>query len=453
MIDGTLVLQYVKCPRFVWNKYFAPPEEQIEVHEFMRKKMEEGLFFEREYVKKLPHEEFRYSGLKDGFEKTIQLMKKGAKRIYHPVLLFGDYVGIPDLIEKGKGKSVFGNYFYFAGDVKSSLRVKEEQRMQVVFYNYLLSKIQGYLPERGFLVMRDSRRELINISENIRKLKRTLEIIKEIKEGLEISPTINSKCTFCPWKDYCFAVALKRDDISMIKGLGSSAKKVLNALGIYKIKDVMKMDIDKIWTKEFSKETLKKWKLQAESLEKGKIIKLKDVGFHSTSHEIYLDLESEDTTKVVYLIGLLVNGQTKQFVALNPKDEKNNFLEFVKYVISLKEFIIYHFGSFEKSAFQELFKKYSVEEKYKNKIMDSMVDLLSIVNQTVVLPLHNYSLKTIAKYLGFKWTDKKADAAESMYWYDLWLKTKNKKWLELSKRYNEDDLKATKIIKEWLEKL
>ncbi|MFC1728323.1 TM0106 family RecB-like putative nuclease [Nanoarchaeota archaeon] len=453
MINGTTVLNYVRCPRLVWNKFYGPSEEKTAVHEFMQKKMGEGLVLEKGYIKKLPHESFSFTNLEDGFKKTLELMKKGAKRIYHPVLMYDDFVGIPDLIEKVKGKSRLGEYYYVAGDVKSTIRPKEEQVMQVVFYNHLISKVQRYLPHLGFLVMRDENRVDVNITDNISKLNKDIKMIREICNGMVISPTINSHCTFCPWKDYCFNIALNDGDISMIKGLGSSAKKILNEIGAHKIEDVAKLDPEKTHFKGFTPATVQKWKLQAESLRDDKVIKIKKHSFSSRLYEVYLDLESQDNTQVVYLIGLLVNGKVKQFTALKPEDEKKTLLEFVKYVISLKDFVIYHYGTFEKTMFRTLFKKYSVNKAEGDKIMSNMIDLLPIINSSVVLPLHSYSLKRIARYLGFKWTDKKADAAESMYWYDLWLKDGDLKWLELSTKYNEDDCKATKIIKEWLEKL
>ena len=65
MIDGTTVLNYVRCPRLVWNKFYGPSEEKTSVHEFMQKKMNEGLVLEKDYVKKLSHESFRFTNLED----------------------------------------------------------------------------------------------------------------------------------------------------------------------------------------------------------------------------------------------------------------------------------------------------------------------------------------------------------------------------------------------------
>lgn len=43
-----------------------------------------------------------------------------------------------------------------------------------------------------------------------------------------------------------------------------------------------------------------------------------------------------------------------------------------------------------------------------------------------------------------------ADAAMSMLWFDLCLLTGERGYLEASVRYNEDDCRATKAVKEWV---
>ena len=54
------------------------------------------------------------------------------------------------------------------------------------------------------------------------------------------------------------------------------------------------------------------------------------------------------------------------------------------------------------------------------------------------------------KWRGFRWRETGADAAMSMLWFDLWLSTGDRGYLEASIRYNEDDCRATKVVREWL---
>ena len=66
------------------------------------------------------------------------------------------------------------------------------------------------------------------------------------------------------------------------------------------------------------------------------------------------------------------------------------------------------------------------------------------------MPVTNYSLKGIAKSLGFSWKNKDASAMQSMCWYGSYLETKDRSFLDLSIEYNKDDCYALYFVKEWL---
>jgi len=65
-------------------------------------------------------------------------------------------------------------------------------------------------------------------------------------------------------------------------------------------------------------------------------------------------------------------------------------------------------------------------------------------------PLSSYSLKEIATYIGFKWRDQTPSGALSIQWYNEYLKTKEPDKLTRILEYNEDDCKATMVIKDKL---
>ncbi|MBI4120234.1 MAG: ribonuclease H-like domain-containing protein, partial [Parcubacteria group bacterium] len=81
------------------------------------------------------------------------------------------------------------------------------------------------------------------------------------------------------------------------------------------------------------------------------------------------------------------------------------------------------------------------------------------VVESVVLPLYFYSLKDVARYLGFEWQSEDAGGAESVVWYNDWLASRgpdgqagDQKIMDKIIHYNEDDVQATLFVKEWLEK-
>ena len=81
--------------------------------------------------------------------------------------------------------------------------------------------------------------------------------------------------------------------------------------------------------------------------------------------------------------------------------------------------------------------------------MDRFVDLHRVLKDVFVLPVEGYGLKPVSRWLGFKYRNPKSSATQSMLWYRLWLDTGNRQYLDDSVLYNEDDCRATKLIKDW----
>jgi predicted RecB family nuclease len=82
------------------------------------------------------------------------------------------------------------------------------------------------------------------------------------------------------------------------------------------------------------------------------------------------------------------------------------------------------------------------------------VDLyFDIVYKHTDWPTYNYSIKTLATHLGFKWRDENPSGAASIQWYNDWCETKNPKVLQRILDYNEDDCKAMTVLLDCLRPL
>ena len=60
------------------------------------------------------------------------------------------------------------------------------------------------------------------------------------------------------------------------------------------------------------------------------------------------------------------------------------------------------------------------------------------------LPTNDYSIKTLATDLGFKWRDKEPFGAALIEWYHRWVETGDSAILKRILDYNEDDGIAVK---------
>ena len=148
------------------------------------------------------------------------------------------------------------------------------------------------------------------------------------------------------------------------------------------------------------------------------------------------------------------NGKSeyKCFLAKDKSEEGKNWREFLDFLESLNDFVIYHYSYYEREVFGRLGQKYGISRALEDKFKNNTIDLHLAVVEAVVLPLYFYSLKDVAQYLGFKWSAEDAGGAESVVWYNEWLETGDQKIMDKIIKYNEDDVRATLFVKEWLEK-
>jgi hypothetical protein len=69
-----------------------------------------------------------------------------------------------------------------------------------------------------------------------------------------------------------------------------------------------------------------------------------------------------------------------------------------------------------------------------------------VVLKATEWPTRDYSLKTLAKHLGFAWRDTHPSGAASIEWYNRWVTTRDAAVRQRILDYNEDDCKATRVL-------
>jgi len=101
-------------------------------------------------------------------------------------------------------------------------------------------------------------------------------------------------------------------------------------------------------------------------------------------------------------------------------------------------------------VFDRLVTRHGAPDVIIQKFREHTIDLHQKTVDSVIFPLYFYTLKDVAKFLGYQWSDSEAGGAESVAWYDQWLKTGDRTFLDRVIKYNEDDVRATMMLKQWL---
>jgi uncharacterized protein len=91
---------------------------------------------------------------------------------------------------------------------------------------------------------------------------------------------------------------------------------------------------------------------------------------------------------------------------------------------------------------------YELPYETRELILQQLVDIRPIITQVFAFPTYTDGLKEIARYLGFEWQQKDVNALTSIVLYQEYL-AGNKKSKQSILTYNEDDCRATMVIKDW----
>jgi predicted RecB family nuclease len=172
--------------------------------------------------------------------------------------------------------------------------------------------------------------------------------------------------------------------------------------------------------------------------------------------ELYFDIEAEPELNLDYLHGVLVidryNNTEKyyEFLAESAAEEGVAWEQFLELMWTYPIAPIFHFCDYEVKTFKRLAKLYNTPAYLWKPVLKRFVDIHKYVTQKAIMPVESYALKPIARWLGFEWRDAKANGAQCVCWYDDWLKTGDRSILEAIVRYNEDDCRATYVVKDWL---
>ncbi|MGB3240484.1 MAG: TM0106 family RecB-like putative nuclease [Geitlerinemataceae cyanobacterium] len=172
--------------------------------------------------------------------------------------------------------------------------------------------------------------------------------------------------------------------------------------------------------------------------------------------EIHFDLEAEPDLDIDFMFGLLIVdrlAKTEQFygfIAEKPEDEITIWQQFLDLVWQYPDAPIFHFCDYEVKTTSKLAKRYKTPRKLWQPLISRFVDVHWWVTQTAILPVESYALKPIARWLGFQWRDASANGAQCICWYNQWLETGDRAYLDAIVQYNEDDCRATYQVKDWL---
>ena len=454
-LSVTDLLNFYRCPRLLFLNEYGDKTYQLAPSDFLKRLWKVGRNYESKVIDFFHYEKPKYKvgDYEQGFKATLELMKKGIETIYQGVLKNDELTGIPDFLIKAKGSSVFGDYYYYAVDIKGASTSRERYLFQLASYSYLLGDIQGFTPLYGGLLLLDMDLQIRYFYGLMKQVVYAISESKNILSNPETMPVlfIDSNCTMCQWYNFCLPEAKKKEDLSLVSGINRKIKEGLEKIPIKNYGELANCTLEDISSiEELSDEKGKNIILQAKSLKEKKIYLKLLPDLSLTDKEVFIDFESDmifdekgmELTRVDYLIGLLkLTGKRDYYSYLLLENEEKLISDFTAFLKEHEDYVFYHYGHYEQSIF---------DNKWQMLPKVNLVNLEKVVKDSIIMPVTGYSLKNIANVLGFRWKNKDANAMQSMCWYSSYLETKERAFLDLSIQYNHDDCLALLFIKNWL---
>ncbi|MEB3341395.1 TM0106 family RecB-like putative nuclease [Okeania sp.] len=500
-ITDSQLLSFQRCSRKAFLDVYGNWKQQESPTDFLQKLIRDSSEFRASIINNYNYQEpdYPHGNLIAGLKATELLMTEGVDVIYKGILMIQksaiklapqnqiqnhnfpaiNFVSHPDLLIKQPGDSRFGNWIYIPTDIKLSKRPKLEYQIVGAFHAQILGNIQECLPETARLILRTKRLYEVNLTQRLEQMQKTIsELINMLQNCQEPEVFISrQKCHFCTWYNSCHAVAETQKHLSLLPGVTSNRYSVLKSLNLTNLESLSKTNPDDLECHpEFADGVGVQVVQQAQSVWENKVIlrnrnltektdnQTLPIVFNPLNKlvnapvELYFDIEAQPDINLDYLHGVLVVDKrynTEKFyvhLAENPLDEKLIWHQFLDLVWKYPIAPIYHFCEYEIKTVKRLAKLYQTPTYLWKPLLKRFVDVHQVITQTITLPIESYALKNIARWLGFEWRNPEANGAQSVCWYEQWLKTGDRSLLDEIITYNQDDCYATYYIKEWLSK-
>jgi predicted RecB family nuclease len=478
--SATEIANFARCAHRIFLDANGPAAEAAPPTAEMERLWAEGREHEARIVATLAVETASGFTAQERRASTLALMTAGAPLIYHGCLSKDDLVGEPDLLRRIETPSSLGAHAYVPVDIKvgratkstASETAKTEYAMQLCAYAELLEHAQGVRPQVGYIIDRTGESVEVDLSAFAATYADIRARYSAVAAGEDATiPGWSTKvCPQCAWRDRCWRVLETTDDLTTMSAIGIPKREKLWAIGVRTVADLAAADPDTLATTKGLGKVARMWPVRARAVKERRPLLLRPWTPPAVDIEISYDVENL-TDPFVYLHGLLVRptggrafgdadftevdfGSFEPVCATHRDTEEavwQRFLAKIEALTRHASFVVYIYSSHERTVLRRLRETFGGSEAL-TRFEDAMVDLCAIAKRSVVFPTDADGLKTIAKFVDFHWRDADPGGSQSITWWRSYLADPqaNEALRDRVLAYNEDDVRATFAIRDWL---
>lgn len=487
-ITAAMLYDLVGCPHRVTMDLFADPAQRDEPNAFVELLWERGSLYEREVIAglKMPFTDLSPFAAEEKERLTLEAMERGDALIYGGRIQADGLLGDPDLLRKeGAG--------YIAGDIKSGAGEEgpEDDSKPKIRYAVQLGLYTDILERKGLSGARRAfvwdihgdevpydfqepygKRDQRTLWDDYQEALAEAEAIVAGRQ--QTLPAYGAVCKLCHWYSACVKSLKEAGDLTMIPELGRSRRDTMYG-AVRSVAQFAAADPatflagKKTVFPGIGPDTLQKFHDRAKLLtaDDARPFLRSPIHLPDFERELFFDIEVDPMRDVCYLHGFVdrrgrVNG-SEQFVFafvddIEPESERQAFARALGLIRERQPCAIYYYSKYERTIYRKLQQKYpdvcsaqDIEDLFDPA---HAIDLYNdVVKKATEWPTWDFSIKTLAKYLGFSWRDTHPSGAASIEWFHRWVATGDPAIRQRVLDYNEDDCRATRVLRDALDDL
>jgi uncharacterized protein len=407
-----------------------------------------------------------------GLERTRDAMKSGVGVIAQADLQNARWRGRADILLKVDKPSRLGPWSYEVIDTKLASETKGGTILQLCLYSELVADIQGHMPDLTHVVSpgRGFQPETFRLHDFLayyRFVKSRLATVVDSARSPETYPEPVAHCDVCSWWPACNDRRRKDDHLSFVAGITKHQIKELRQSGITTLAGLAKVHQQARLQLEYRDTGKPVYELLSPEPERG-LARLPA----PSAGDIFLDFESDPFVEeggIEYLLGYITlnNAGSPEYTptwAVDRTNERRMFEQFMDMVVERRkeypDLHIYHYSPYEPVALKRLMGRYATREDELDRMLRAgmLVDLHSLVKQSMRASVEKYSLKDLEVFFGFKRETDLRDARQALQAMERGLELNDVDSIPAEARtavaaYNREDCLSTLYLRNWLEHL
>jgi predicted RecB family nuclease len=394
--------------------------------------------------------------------ETEEALRAQTDVVYQGVFVDPDgWRGIADFLERQTDGT------YEAVDTKLARHAKPAHVLQLCFYSEQLARIQGVAPRAMHVELGSGERESHrpeDFGAYYRRLRR--RFVAFASEDRPTEPYPVSFCERCDFLPLCQQDWEDADHLSQVAWLRRTQFEKLRAAGVSTLAELAVLpEADGPMARLRDQAAL-----QLHARETGEeVYRLLEpaagVGFallpEPSPGDLFFDMEGnpfwDPQGGLEYLFGVLdTSGEFTAFWAHDRETEQRAFERLVDFVHGRlradPRLHVYHYAQYEVTALKRLMGQYGTREREVDDLLrrDVFVDLFAVVRNGVRVSQPRYSIKNLEVFLPIEREAEIKEGGTSILRFEEWMRTGDDAILAEIAVYNEEDCRATHLLRDWL---